>query len=141
MCLCVTGGNITDAFQGAQWTFFFFFLLISPPGISQCSCNSQKSTGSARYTYNEKVKSILQATAPDVYKTSIWKHTKIKLHRYIIYMQWRARKINKDKILMQKHTPRETTNATNVHHQQYSSYSDTPNMNTKHKNQNHFYFR
>ena len=50
-------------------------------------------------------------------------------------------KINKDKILMQKHAPRETTNATNVYHQQYSSYSDTPNMNAKHKNQNHFYFR
>lgn len=66
---------------------------------------------------------------------------KIKLHRYIIYMQWWAQKVNKDKILMQKHTPRETTNATNVHHQQYSSYNDTPNMNAKHKNQNHFYFR
>lgn len=66
---------------------------------------------------------------------------KIKLHRYIIYMQWWAWKVNKDKILMQKHTPRETTNATNVHHQQYSSYNDTPNMNAKHKNQNHFYFR
>lgn len=68
-------------------------------------------------------------------------YKKIKLHRYIIYMQWWAQKVNKDKILMQKHTPRETTNATNVHHQQYSSYNDTPNMNTKHKNQNHFYFR
>lgn len=32
---------------------------------------------------------------------------------------------------MQKHAPRETTNATNVHHQQYSSYNDTPNMNAK----------
>lgn len=41
-------------------------------------------------------------------------------------------KVNKNKILMQKHTPPKTTNATNVHHQQYSSYNDTPNMNAKH---------
>lgn len=119
-------------------TMIFFFSL---SGISQCSCNTRQSSGSTPCMYNEKVKSILQATALNVYKMSIWKHTKIKLHRYIIYMQWWAQKVNKDKILMQKHTPRETTNATNVHHQQYSSYNDTPNMNTKHKNQNHFYFR
>lgn len=50
-----------------------------------------------------------------------------------IYMQWWARKVNKDEILMQKHThPQNRTNATNVHHQQYSSYNDTPNMKAKH---------
>lgn len=44
------------------------------------------------------------------------------------------KKVNRDKILMQKthkRTPRETTNASNVHHQQYSSYNDTPNRNAK----------
>lgn len=60
--------------------------------------------------YFKSVKSVLQAIAQDVYKTSIWKHKKkfFKLHQYIIYMQWWARKVNKDKILMQKkpHTPR-----------------------------------
>lgn len=113
--LWVTGGNITEAFQWAPSDFFFLASDSAP-------VNYKKSTGSILFTYNEKVKSILQATASDVYKTSIWKHTKIKLHQYIIYMQWRARKVNKGKILMQKHAPRETTNATNVHHQQYSSY-------------------
>lgn len=53
-------------------TMIFFFF----SGISQCSCNTRQSSGSTPCTYNEKVKSILQATALNVYKTSIWKHTK-----------------------------------------------------------------
>lgn len=33
----------------------------------------------------KKVKSNLQAIALDVYKTALWKRTKIKLHQYILY--------------------------------------------------------
>lgn len=35
--------------------------------------------------HKKKVKSILQAIALDVYKTALWKRTKIKLHQYILY--------------------------------------------------------
>lgn len=55
MRLCVTGGNITEAFQWTQWIFF--------PLASHSAPVTHKSTGSIPYTYNEKVKSILQATA------------------------------------------------------------------------------
>lgn len=100
MRLCVTSGNNTEVFQ---WNTMFLF---SPPA-SRSALITHESTGSTQFTHNKKVNSILQAIASDVYKTSIWKHTKIKLHRYIIYMQWRAQKVNKDKILMQKtRTPR-----------------------------------